>query len=124
MMPGALTSMRRRFHHAADDRVADGYVRDPARALDQITLFDARRIAEDGDADVVLLEVQNQTEDLTRELHELTGHHALESVNAGDAVTARQHRARLTDQRSAVEVLDLLLDDRGNFVGTELHGHP
>ena len=39
------------------------------------------------------------------------GHGALEAVQPSDAVSRGEHRARLLDQRRAVEILDLRLDD-------------
>ena len=58
-------------------------------------------VAEDRDADVVLLEVEHQAEEAARELDELAGHRAFEAVDARDAVADREHGAGLGDQRGA-----------------------
>ena len=73
--------------------------------------FTPAGVAQDGDAHVVGFEVEHQADHAARELDELAGQRAFETVDARDAVTAGQNRARLTDERGAVEVLDLLLDD-------------
>jgi hypothetical protein len=117
----SVDGLPERVDDATHDGLADGNVGDAARALDHVTLLDARRIAEHGDADVVLLEVQHQAEDVARELHELAGHRTFETVDTSDTVAAREHGAGLGDQSRSVEVLDLLLDDLGDFVGAELH---
>ena len=79
MMPGALISIRRvsvdldralavdrlaeRVDHAAEQRLADGDLGDPAGALDLVAFLDGLRVAEERDADVVLFEVQHQAVD-------------------------------------------------------------
>ena len=118
----AVHGLAERVHDATDERLTDRNVRDAAGALDRVTFADVRRVAEDGDTDAVLLEVQNETVDLAGELDELTRHRTLKAVNARDAVTGGEHGARLGDKCGFVKVLNLLLDDLGDLVGAELHG--
>src|ERR1051326_2514065 len=54
-------------------------------------------LAEEHDADVVLFQVERESGDVVRELHELAGHDALQAVDAGDAVADRHDRADLGD---------------------------
>src|SRR5690606_15612685 len=97
-----------RVHHAAEERLADGDLDDAARALDRVTLADALVRAEDGDTDVVLLEVEDHAHDPARELDELAGHGAVEAVDTGDTVTDREDGAGLHHARRLVERGDLL----------------
>ena len=60
-----------------------------------IAFLDRGLIAEDRDADVVFLEVENQAVDVSGELHQLTSHHILQTVDASDTVTHLQHRANV-----------------------------
>ena len=88
-MPGAFISMRRasvvligplpstrlpeRVHDAAEQRLADRHLGDAAGALDLVALLDVLRVADDGDADVVLFEVEHEARDAVRELEQLAG---------------------------------------------------
>ena len=56
-----------------------------------------RILAHEGDADVVLLEVEHQPLEVSGEFEELSGHHSREAVDAGDAVAGRKHGAGLGD---------------------------
>ena len=77
--------------------------------------------AHDGDADVVLLEVQHQAADAALELDQLAGGDAGEAVDAGDAVGLREHGAGLGDVDLLAVVLDLLADDAADLVGADVH---
>ena len=46
---------------------------------------------------------------------------ALEPVNSRDAVADFEHRADLVELQIYVEGLDLLSDDRADFVGPDFH---
>ena len=78
-------------------------------------------VAEDHDADVVGFEVQRHAADAARELDHLAGLDVVEAVDAGDAVADRQHLADFGDLGLLAEILDLLLEDRGNFCGADIH---
>ena len=137
MMPGALTSTRRRsvdcdralavdrvaerVDDAAEQALADRHVDDRAGALDGVAFLDVAVVAEDHDADIVGLEVQRHAADAAGELDHLAGLDVVEAVDAGDAVADRQHLADFGDLGLAAEILDLLLEDRGDFSGADIH---
>ncbi len=137
MMPGAFTSTRRRsvgFDRAlAVDRVAervddaaeqagaDRHVDDGAGALDRVALCDVAVVAEDDDADIVGLEIQRHALDAAGKLDQLAGLAVVEAVDAGDAVADRQHLADLGDFGFLAEILDLVLENCGNFRGADIH---
>src|SRR5262249_37405840 len=77
--------------------------------------------AEDDDADIVDLEVERHAADAAGELDHLAGLDVVEAVDAGDAVADRQHLSDFGDFRLLAEILDLLLEDRGDFCGPDIH---
>ena len=142
MMPGALISTWRflapviglaavdrdadRVDDAAEQLLADRHLDDAARALDDVAFADGLELAEERDADVVLLEVEHHAVDLLAagavELEQLAGHRAGQAVDAGDAVTGGQHGSGLGDRDLLVVVLDLLADDVADLCGADIHG--
>ncbi len=106
---------------AARERVAHGHLRDLARALDGVALADVLEVAEERDADVVLLEVEHEAHDVVPEVEQLAGHGRLEAVHARDAVAGLEHGARLADGDLLIESVDLLADDLADFFGANLH---
>ena len=139
MMPGALTSTRRRsvaldralavdrvaerVDDAAEQALADRNVHDGAGALDGVAFLDVAVVAEDHDADIVGFEVQRHAADAAGELDHLAGLDIVEAVDAGDAVADGQHLADFGDFGLLAEILDLVFEDRGNFRGADVH-HP
>ena len=81
-------------------------------------------LAHEHATDVVVLEVEGEPEDVVGELDELAGHHAVEAVDAGDAITHRDHRSDLGHVDGGLEPFDLTADDVRNFGGFDLHVLP
>ena len=84
-------------------------------SLDGLALGDLLPLAEERDADVVLLEVERDAGDAVLELEHLHGQAALEAVDAGDAVADLEDGADLGEVGLDVVVLDALLEDRGDL---------
>ena len=78
-------------------------------------------VAEDHDADIVAFEVERHAFDAAGELDHLAGLDIVEAVDAGDAVADRQHLADFGDFGFLAEILDLRLQDGGNFGGADIH---
>src|SRR5712664_1869937 len=55
------------------------------------------------------------------ELDHLAGLNVVEAVDAGDAVADGQHLSDLGNFSLLAEILDLVLEDRGNFRGADVH---
>jgi len=92
--------------------------------LTVVAFLDLGVRAEDHDADVVGFEVERHALHPVRELDHLAGLDLIETVDAGDTVTDRQHRADFRDLGLGAEAGDLVLDDLRDFSGADFHGTP
>ena len=93
----AVEGLAQGVDDAADHGRAGRDLHDAAGPLDDVPFADEVALAEEDDADVLLLEVQGQAEDAAGELQELVGHDPVEAVDAGDAVADRGDRPDLAD---------------------------
>ncbi len=107
--------------HAAEQALADRNVHDRAGAADGVAFLDVAVGAEDHDTDIVGLEVQRHAAHAAGELDHFAGLALVEAVDAGDAVTDGKNRTDFGDFRLVAEVLDLVLEDCGNFRGPDVH---
>jgi len=119
-LKGALPVERdpERVDDAADELVADGDAHHLAGALDRLALGHLLPVAEQRDADVVLLEVERDAGDAVLELEHLHRHAALQAVHARDAVADLEDGADLGQVGLDVVGLDPLLQDRRDLFGT------
>ena len=108
-------------HDAPDQRRADRHLDDPPRATDFLAFLDVLRLAEENDADLVLLEVQGEAENVVAEVHELSVHDLVQAVDTRDPVADRQHRAHLGHVDRFLVPGELLLQDRRDLVRLDLH---
>src|SRR5262249_50697472 len=120
--PLAVDRAAERVDDAAEQRLADGNRRDLPGALDAVAFANVAVLAHDRDADVVFFDVQHEAANAAAELDELSRFGAVEAVDARDAVADAEHRAGLGDGDLLAEVLNLVADDAGDFVCTNLHG--
>jgi hypothetical protein len=75
--------------------------------------------AKDHNADIVGFEVQRHIARTVGKLDHLAGLAIVEAIDAGDAITDRQHLANLGDFRLLAKILDLLFEDCGDLSGPE-----
>jgi hypothetical protein len=101
-MPGAFNSM-------------------PVGTPDFVTFFDRVRFAKYRSAHVVLLEVEHETVDAVGELEQLTGRRLVQSVDAGNTVTGREHAASFPHLDFAAVFTDLAFDDVADFGRANIH---
>ena len=115
--PCPVERLAKRIDDAAEHGFADGDAHDRAGAAHGLALVHPLPLAEERDADVVLLEVERDADDAVLELEPLEGDAVLEAVDAGDAVADLQHRADLGQVGLDVVLLDPALQDRGDLFG-------
>ena len=95
----AVDRLAERVDHAAEHLLAHRHRDDAAGPLDRVAFLDLVVLAEQHDADAVLLEVQRDAEDAVRELQHLAGHGPLDAVHARDAVADARRPCRLRRRR-------------------------
>ena len=119
--PLAVDRLAERIDDAAEQPLADRHLDDGAGALDGLAFLDLAVGAEDHDADIVDFEIERHAFDAALELDHLAGLHVVEAVDAGNAVADRQHLADFRNLGLLAEILDLLLEDGGDFRGADIH---
>ena len=107
--------------HAPHDLVAHRHGEDLAGTLDRIAFLDARVRTEQGDADVVLFEVEHHAHDAAGKLQQLHGHGVLHAVYASDAVADIEHSAGFAHFYALLVVFDLILNDLAYLFRFDLH---
>ena len=112
-----------RVQYTADDGIAGRNTQKGAECLDFVSFLNRQIVSEDDDADAVFFQVKRQSDGAVGELNHFAGHDARQTINAGDPVTDFQYGTDFADVDLAVEVLDLLLQDRCDFVTAKFHGN-
>src|ERR1700716_3330265 len=117
----AVDRIAERIDHAAEQALADRGIDDGAGALDGLAFLDLAVGAEDHDADVVGFKIERHAARAVLELNHLAGLDVVEAVDAGNAVADGQHLSDFGNLSLLAEILDLVLEDRGNFRGADVH---
>ena len=117
----AVDGIAQRIDHAAQQGLAHRHFHDGAGALDGVAFLDGAVVAENHAADIVAFQVQGHALDAAGKLDHLAGLDIVEAVDAGDAVADAEHFADFADLRFGAEILDLALQDGGNFSGLDIH---
>ena len=117
----AVDRIAERIDDAAEQALADRHFDDGAGALDGVAFLDVAVGAEDHDADIVDFEIERHAANAVREFDHFAGLDIVEAIDAGDAVADGEHLADLGNFGFLAEILDLLLENCGNFGGADIH---
>jgi hypothetical protein len=117
----AVDRIAERVDDAAQQLLADRHVHDRAGALHGLAFLDVAVRAEDHDADVVGFEVQGHATHAVLELDHFAGLDLVETEDARNAVTDRENLTHFGHFSRSAEILDLLLEDRGDLSGADIH---
>ena len=109
-----------RVDDASHQAVAHGHVHDPARALDFVARVQMPVVAEQHDADFVLVHVERDAEHAARKLHQLLEAHAGKAGDLGDAGGDAGDRADLRGSELRREGFTHLADAREGVSKTAL----
>ena len=115
--PRPSRGVAERVDDASEQPVAHRHAHHLAGAPHRLTLLHVVPLSEERGADVVLLEVEGDADDAVLELEPLERNAVLEAVDAGDAVTDLEDGADLGEVGLDVELLDSILEDRGDLFG-------
>ncbi len=101
--------------------LARRHLKDLPGALDLVSFFDERGIAEEHESDRFLFQVESDAEDFVRKLHQLSVHDALEPMGFGDAVAGGDDRPDFRNVDVRFVVANLLLQDLRDFIRPDVH---
>ncbi|MNL45705.1 hypothetical protein D3C87_1683720 [compost metagenome] len=117
----AVDRVAQTIDHAAEQARTNRGIHDGAGTLDDVAFLDGAVGPEDHDADIVGFKVEGHALDAARELDELTGLHIVEAIDAGNTVTDGKHLTNFGNLGFLAEILDLVLEDRRDFRGFDVH---
>jgi hypothetical protein len=110
-----------RVDDAAEELLADRNRSHAAGTLDSVTLVDQLVVAEEDDADVVLLEVQRHADHVVRELDHLRGEDIAEPIHTRDTVADLKDGTDIVHVDFAREPGQLLAKDRSDLIWADFN---
>ena len=116
-----VNRLTKRVNHAAKQALANRRGHNLGETLNIVALFNAAVIAKDNDTDIVGFEVQRHAFDAAIKFDHFTSFDIVETVNAGDPVSDGENLTDIGDLRLCAEILDLGLQDVGNFRSSDIH---
>src|SRR5205085_3468415 len=122
--PLAIERLAERVDDAAEHGIADGHRDDAPGALHLVAFLDLREVAKEHGTDALLLEIERDAENPARELEHLAGHRPLDAVHARDAVADGDDGADFGDIHVRGKAADLVTNDLGDFVRSNVHACP
>jgi hypothetical protein len=106
----AVHGFAKSVDHPAQQAVSHRHREDPLGALDRVAFFDVRGLSQDDASDLVLFEVQGQTQHAARELQQLVRHGGGETGDPGDAVPGHEDPPHLFGLQRGFVTLDVLAE--------------
>src|ERR1019366_9283575 len=116
----AVDGHAERVHHAADHGIPHRDRHDAARTPNFVAFLDFRVVAEQHRAHLVFLQVHGDSGHVVREFDQLAGHDLFQAMDSGDAGAHGDHRADLRYVDGPLVVFNLLAENTGDFVRSNL----
>ena len=117
----AVDGLTQGVEHAAQQAFANRNRHNLTQALNGVAFLDRAVFAENHDADIVALKVEGHTLNAAWKLNHFARLDAVEAIDAGDPVTNGQHSTDISNSCFSTKVFNLILQDRGNFCGADVH---
>ncbi len=117
----AVDRISKRVNDAAQQFRTNRNVHDGAGPLDDVAFLDVPVGTENHDADIVGFKVERHAANSAWEFDHFTSLDIVEAVNAGDTVTDGQNLTNFGNFGFLAEILDLVLENCGNFRGADIH---
>ena len=118
-IPLAVNRHTEWIHHSSKHGVTNGNGSNLACRSDGASFLNSKALAHQHNADVVIFEVEGNPFGAVFELNQLTSHHLLKAIYTGNTVTNLQDGADVADRYGLVIVLDLLLENGADLVGSD-----
>ncbi|OQB35451.1 MAG: hypothetical protein BWY06_03143 [Candidatus Latescibacteria bacterium ADurb.Bin168] len=119
----AVERVSQRINGPPQKRFAHRNLQNTLRPLCRVAFLDFSGFTEKDAPDVVFFQVERQTHNSVRELHQFSGHYVGKPVYAGDAIPNLKHRSRLVHINTAFKSGKLLRQYLGHFIRTHVEGY-
>ncbi|GBF27930.1 hypothetical protein MnTg02_02990 [bacterium MnTg02] len=119
--PLAVNRIAERINDTAEKALAHGHIDNRSRPLDRIAFLDGAVVPENHDTDIIDLEIEGHAANAAGKFNQFAGLHIVEAVNAGNTVAHRQDLTNFGNLGLFTEILNLLLQNRGDFCGPNIH---
>ncbi|MBA7603754.1 hypothetical protein ES703_10871 [subsurface metagenome] len=122
-VPAPVNRLAQGAHYPAQHGLANADLHHLSCATGQVALTHQLALAKEHQSDVVLLQVQRHAEHVMGKLHQLRGHHVVQSVDPGNAVTHHDHLAHLGHIQLNLKGVELFFQQFRDFCSIKLYSH-
>ena len=116
--------LTQRIDHSPDQRRPHRDRHDSLGALDDISLAYTRVFPEEHNSDVIFFQVERNSLHAVGKIQKFPGHHLLQSMDPGNSIPDRNHRAYFAHDDPGLVILDLISQYLADLVGPYFHDVP